>query len=365
MESLQISREMNRDQVGIKRIGIYVPDEIKDSKYIGEESGISEDIVQQKFGIRQIHKAGKKENVSDMGVKAAKKALMDFNPEKLDLVVYCGSEYKDYYLFNCAAKIQHEIGAKNANAFEIHSLCSAGVYSLKVLKSMMLQDEKLRYVLLVSSSKEADLINYKNTRTRFMFNFGDGAAAVLLEKGLNENVILETHMITDGSFAEDVGVMGIGCKNFHKFEKMKYEDRFLDVADIRSMKERLDPITLNNFVTVIEKSAEKSGYKKHEINFIAPIFMKRSILNNILSYFQLNEENSFVLENYGHCQSADSFISLSEGEKLGRIKEGDIAVLFGAGTGYTWAATTVKWGKIKVMEKTEIKQSDQEVILCD
>jgi 3-oxoacyl-[acyl-carrier-protein] synthase-3 len=337
---------MKTDQVvGMKRIGVYVPEGIRDSRYIGEASGISEDVVRHKFGIKQIHKAGPEESVSDMGVKAAKRALQDFDPNLLDLVVYCGSEYKDYYLFNCAAKIQHEIGAKNANAFEIHSLCSAGVYSLKILKSMMLMDKNLKYVLLISSSKEADLINYKNERTRFMYNFGDGAAAVLLERGLDENIILDTHMITDGAFAYDVGVMGIGCKNFNKFDEMKYEDRFLDVHDIQSMKERLDPVTLKNFIAVIEKSAEKSGYQKNQINYIAPIFMKRSILNNILEYFQLKEDNSFVLEEYGHCQSADAFISLSEGEKLERLKQGDIAVLFGAGTGYTWAATAVRWGK--------------------
>jgi 3-oxoacyl-[acyl-carrier-protein] synthase-3 len=33
-----------------------------------------------------------------------------------------------------------------------------------------------------------------------------------------------------------------------------------------------------------------------------------------------------------------------EGFKRGRLKEGDIAVLLGAGTGYTWAATAVRWG---------------------
>lgn len=343
-----------KEVVGIKRIGIYVPDGIRDSKCIGDAAKIPEDIIYQKFGIRQVHKADLDETVSAMGVKAAEKALENFRPEQLDLVVYCGSEYKDYYLFNCAAKIQYEIGAKNANAFEIHSLCSAGVYSLNVLKSMMLQDDKIKYALLISSSKESDLINYANKRTRFMLNFGDGAAAVLLEKGLEENVILETHMITDGAFAYDVGVMGIGCKNFHKFDQIRYEDRLLDVPDIENMKKKLDPVTLDNFITVIEKAAEKSGYNKNEINYIAPIFMKRSILNNILKYFELSENNSFVLEDYGHCQSADAFISLVEGEKLGRIKEGDLAVLFGAGTGYTWAATAVKWGKYNSSNKNSM-----------
>ena len=330
--------------VGIRNIGIYMPPKIKDSAKISELTGIPEEIIKEKFGILHVHEADDEETVSYMGIEASKRALDGFDPKKLDLVVYCGSEYKDYYLFNCAAKIQHELGAVNANAFEIHSLCSAGVYSLKILKSMMICDDNLNNVLLVSSSKESQIINYKNHSTRFMFNFGDGAAAVLLEKGLNKNVILETHMISDGRFADDVAVYGVGCKNFSKYKDIKYEDKFLDVPNFRDMKQRLDLITQDNFNNVIEESIKKSGYKNEDIDFIAPIFMKRSILTNILERYNLTEENSFVLEEYGHCQSSDAFISLMEGFKRGRLKEGAIAVLLGAGTGYTWAATVVRWG---------------------
>lgn len=331
--------------IGIENIGIYVPETIQDYKYIGRESDIPEDVILNKFGIRQRHKALEDESVSDMAVKAAKKALGDFDPKKLDLVVYCGSEYKDYYLFNLAARVQEQIGAVNANAFEIHSLCSAGVYSLKILKSMMKEDNEINNVLLVSSSKETDLINLKNTRSRFMFNFGDGAAAVLLKKGINKNIIKETCMITDGRFAEDVACYQVGNISFNKNSSKLCNEIMLDVKDPESMKEKLDPISLKNFLDVIDKSLEKSGYNKMEVDYIAPIFMKKSMLDGILQEYDLNEENSFILKDYGHCQSADAFISLVEGHKSGRLKDGDVAVMLGAGTGYTWAATTIVWGK--------------------
>lgn len=343
---------MNYDNVvGIRDIQIYVPKEIEDSATIAKESGIPKDVIENKFGIKGKHKAGEMEQVSDMATKAAEKVLKNFDPLKLDLVVYCGSEFKDYYLMNMAAKIQDSIGAKNANAFEIHSLCSAGVYSLKILKSMMLCDPDINNVLLVSSSKETSIVNYKNEKSRFMFNFGDGASAALLQKGYSKNVILETHMITNGGFAEDVAVYNIGNNNIRDFKLKEDGEIMLDVKDPQSMKERLDPITLNYFSTVIEKSIEKSGYTNKDIDFIAPIFMKRSILEMVLEKFDLNEENSFVLENYGHCQSADAFISIVEGEKLGRIKDGDLIVMLGAGTGYTWAATTIKWGEYNEVRK--------------
>ncbi|MDT8903172.1 3-oxoacyl-ACP synthase [Anaeroselena agilis] len=335
---------MDNNFVGIKDIQIYVPETVQDSRVIAEKSGIPCETIEQKFGIKQRHKAGPDEHVSDMAIQAARKILAGIDPADLDLVVYCGSEYKDYYLFNLAAKVQHAIGAKNANAFEIHSLCSAGVLSLNILKSMMLCNPELRNVLLVSSSKETDLVALDNPRARFMFNFGDGAAAALLVKGHPANRILGTHMITDGQFAEDVACYGVGSRNYYRTETLDYPQRNLDVRDPQSMKERLDPVSLNNFLAVIAKAAEKSGYRAADIKFIAPIFMKRSILTHILDHFGLTEDNSFILEDYGHCQSADAYIALSEAARLGRLKDGDLAVMLGAGTGYTWAATAILWG---------------------
>ena len=335
---------MDKINIGIRSIGSYVPAGIRDSAYISEKSGIPENVIREKFGIKQVHKADSDESVSDMGAKAALNALGDLTPEDIDLVVYCGSEYKDYYMFNCAARIKELIGAKNAISFEIHNLCSAGVYSLKILKAMMIQDKTLEKVLVVSSSKEGDLINYADTDSRFMFNFGDGAAAVVLERGLNRNVILESYMIVDGQFATDVSVPGIGCINRENFASISHEDSFLRVRDLADMKERLDPITLDNFFAVMDGAIERSGYKNEDVNYVAPICMKKSMLIGLLDHFGLTEENSFLLEDYGHCQSADCFLSLEEGLKSGRLHDGDLVVAIAAGTGYTWAATCIKWG---------------------
>ena len=335
---------MKKSMVGIRSIGSYVPPALRDSVYIAEASGIPEPVIREKFGIKQVHKAGPEDTVSGMGVKAAIKALDGMDPAELDLVVYCGSEYKDFYMFNCAARIKEEIGAVNAEAFEIHSLCSAGVYSLKVLKAMMLTDERLKKVLLVSSSKEGDLINYADSDARFMFNFGDGAAAAVLERDLGRNEILETAMIVDGRFATDVYVPGIGCVNRDKIDDMTYEDRHLRVRDLKDMKVRLDPITLGNFCKVMDTAVERSGYTNDQVGFLAPICMKKSMLIGLLDHFGLSEEKSFLLEDYGHCQSADCFLALEEGMRHGRLQDGDVVVTIAAGTGYSWASTVIKWG---------------------
>lgn len=335
---------VTRPHVGIRSIGSYVPEGIRDSAYISGASGIPEPVIREKFGIKQVHKAGPEESVSAMGVKAALRALDGLDPAELNLVVYCGSEYKDYYLFNCAARIKEDIGAVNAGSFEIHNLCSAGIYSLKILKAMMLQDESLRHVLLVSSSKEGDLINYKDSDSRFMFNFGDGAAAALLERDLGRNEILETAMIVDGQFSRDVYVPGIGCCTRGNFANIAYEDSFLRVRDLKDMKARLDPVTLPNFYKVMETAVQRSGFTNGDVGFIAPICMKKSMLTGLLDHFGLTEEKSFLLDEYGHCQSADCFLSIEEGLRHGRLQDGDLVVTIAAGTGYTWVSTAILWG---------------------
>src|SRR5690606_25698677 len=87
---------------------------------------------------------------------------------------------------------------KRAFTFEIMNVSAGAPVMLKVVKDMLTADPRLRQVLCVGATREGDLIDYQNQRSRFMFNFGDGAAAVLLRRDHPENVILESAFLTAG-----------------------------------------------------------------------------------------------------------------------------------------------------------------------
>ena len=40
----------------------------------------------------------------------------------------------------------------------------------------------------------------------------------------------------------------------------------------------------------------------------------------------------------------DPLLCLDRAERSGRLADGDVVLLLAAGTGYTWAATVVRWG---------------------
>ncbi|HRF95696.1 MAG TPA: 3-oxoacyl-[acyl-carrier-protein] synthase III C-terminal domain-containing protein, partial [Aggregatilineales bacterium] len=80
--------------------------------------------------------------------------------------------------------------------------------------------------------------------------------------------------------------------------------------------------------------------------FMGIVHMKRSFYKEILAECGVSEEKSVYLEDYGHIQSVDQAVALQLGLSQGKIKDGDLVVLAGAGVGYTWSAIAIRWGKI-------------------
>ncbi|NJL95927.1 MAG: beta-ketoacyl-ACP synthase, partial [Anaerolineae bacterium] len=118
--------------------------------------------------------AAAEDSVTAMATRAAQRALEQagMGPERVNLVISHGSEHKDHLVWNAAAKIQHNLGIQNGYAFEMYALCAGAPIAMNLARSMMLADPTLETVLLAAGSRENDLINFQNERSRFMFNFG-------------------------------------------------------------------------------------------------------------------------------------------------------------------------------------------------
>lgn len=330
--------------VGIAGIGTYFPSRVQTAAELASLSGIPEAILREKMGIVQRHVAGDAETVTFMAAEASTKAIAQagISPEQIGLVISHGSEHKDHLVWNAASKIMYEIGATNAYAFEMYALCAGAPIAMNTARAMMLADPRLEYVLLAAGSRENDLINFRNERSRFMFNFGAGGGAMLLQRGAMKNTILGASAITDGSLSETVllteAAIGDG-------EPVVGELRGrLDVTDGDYMAERLGEVSLPNFIRVIREAVEQGGATLEDVRFLGITHMKRSFYLQILEAVGLTAEQSVYLENYGHVQSVDQALAIELGLAQGKIRPGDLIVLAGAGTGYTWSAVAVRWG---------------------
>lgn len=331
--------------IQIVQTSTYFPPGIETAKDLEEKTGIPEHVIIEKFGLYEKHVADSSTHASDMAIKAALPLLEIIDPLAIDIVIYFGSPFKDYGVWSSAPKIQYELGAKNAYAFEIMNVSSCFPIALKVAKDMMNADKTVNHVLLVGGCKESQIIDYENPRSRFMFNFADGGAATLLSKNEGKFEILESAIYTDGSFHDDIRVPAGGSALPASHETVENNLHFIDVKDPADMKERLDPVSVSNFIKVVKESVEKSGYSLNDIDMLLPLHTKKSMFKQIVDGLNLPEEKTIYLDHYGHMSSLDPLIGLDKAEAENKLQKGSIVVAVSAGTGYTWAATTLR--KIK------------------
>ncbi len=141
--------------IGVEHTSIFEPEKIVRAKELEQLTGIPENVIIEKFGLTEKRVASESVHASDLAVNAAKQILKTVDPKSIDVVIYFGSPFKDYQVWTASSKIQHELGATNAYAFELMNVSSCFPIALKVAKDMIFSDQSIQNILLVGGSKES------------------------------------------------------------------------------------------------------------------------------------------------------------------------------------------------------------------
>jgi len=318
----------------------YLPERWMPAAEIAVASGIPEPVILDKFALSGKHIAAPDEHISDMSVRACEALLAEtgVSVEEIDVLMYFGSMWKDYAVWQAAPWIAHRIGAVNAYAVEYDNVSCGAPVALRLARDMLVAEPELRNVLVVGACRESYLLDYENVRSRFMFNFGDGAVAGLLVRDGGRNELLGSYGLTDGSLSLQVKVARGG--SVHADDGNPY----LDVVDPAAMKEQLDRTSLQNFVRTAEGALARGGLRLEDVAYVCPLHVKRSMHVALCEALGIDVARSEVLDDTGHMSGVDTLLGLDRAARAGRVADGDVVLLLAAGTGYTWAASVVRWG---------------------
>ena len=235
----------------------------------------------------------------------------------------------------------HRLGCANAQAIEYDNVSCGTPVALRLCRNFLLAEPELRTVLAIAASRESYLLDYANERSRFMFNFGDGAVAGLVVRDHPRSEVLGSYALTDGSLSLQVKVPSAGSVEWNGGY------RFLDVAEPAAMKVRLDEISLPNFVAVAEGALASSEATLADVSYLCGIHMKRSMHHAVLEALGVPPARAAYLDDTGHMSGVDPLLALDRAARAGELADGDLVLLLAAGTGYTWAATVVRWGETR------------------
>ncbi|MBZ4655162.1 MAG: 3-oxoacyl-ACP synthase [Bacillota bacterium] len=334
-------------QVGLVDYEVYIPENFVEAEELSTLTNIPAKILVEKFGVKRKPVGGPEDHCVTMAIKSARKLLekTGTDPKEIDLIIYPGEEYKEYICWTGSIKIQKELKAEKCWAFDISYRCAATPVALKLAKELMITNEEIKTVLIAGGNTNAYLINYNDPNSSFMFDMGPSGHAALLKRGYEKNLILGTGIHTEPVFADDVIAPYGGTKNPITVDVVESGmwNKIIVPEPERMKKDLADRGTLP-FVKPVDIALAKSGLSRADIDYLAILHIKPSAHYAILQDLGLRPEQSVYLDEYGHVGHTDQWLSLKLGLEQGKIKDGDHVVFLGAGTGYAFTSTVIRWG---------------------
>ncbi len=337
---------MKNESVGITSIGYYVPSEILTSEEMATLANLPVSVLTEKIGIKKKPIAARDEHPSDMGIKAALEAIekAQITASEIDIIAYCGAGDYDYRFWSPAAKIQSEIGAENAFAFEVKNFCNGGNLGIHICRNMLLTDQDLSCALVICSDKLSGLLDYSDHDSISTFTFADASVAAILKKGESSNKILSYHAITNGKLADFLKVPLAGTKVPASGQEIDKELSFLKITEPQKLEKILADVYLEKYKLVIEKSLSKSGYFIADVDYVFTNQVKKSLSKRIIESLGLTDEQTFLsLPEYGHLGAGDTLFCLAKMMEANKIQPGNLVVLASSAAGFSWAALTLKY----------------------
>ncbi len=325
--------------VFIRAIGVHTPERTLTNAELSKIVDTSDEWIKTRSGIAERRIAGPDENPSDMGAKAAAKALerAGLAPTDVDLLIVA-TMTPDVPFPSTACLLQAKLALRrDIPCFDVSAACSGFVYALQVAKDMM-RSGSYRRALVVGAEKLSSVVDWSDRTTCVLF--GDGAGAVLLETTAEKDVGLLGNILgADGNNAELLHCVGGGSAAPATADSLRDGKHFLRMNG----KE-----VFRHAVRVMAESCErvlaKCNVKSEQVAWFIPHQANIRILEAVASQLNVGMDRfPSNLERYGNTSAASIPLAIEEAWKDGKLKHGDLVLIVAFGAGLTWGATLLRW----------------------
>jgi len=187
--------------------GSYLPEKILTNADLEKIVDTTDEWIVTRTGMRERRIAGAEESTSDMGIKAAERAIAKagIDPQTIDLVLVA-TLTPDYTFPSTACIIQSQLKL-NAAAMDIQAACSGYIYALSVAKAYI-EAGLYHNILIVASEKLSSIVDYGDRSTCVLF--GDGASACIVSDQGKGLIVRDIVLGADGDQTEILMMPGGG-----------------------------------------------------------------------------------------------------------------------------------------------------------
>jgi 3-oxoacyl-[acyl-carrier-protein] synthase-3 len=313
-----------------------VPDHTIHNEALDQFSNAARLLISQKTGVFCRRHATSGQGTSDLALEAARRCLEQAGiAENQVEAIMLSTSSPDRLQPATATRLQYLLGASNAFAFDINSVCSGSTYGIALAHSLI-QSGMCSNVLFIAAEVYSKILNPKDFAT-FPY-FGDGAGAILFQAdAASQGGVLESLLGTDGSGCDTICVPAGGTMlPFGRMEDTK--------SVYFQMKGReVFQFAVEKGAQVISSLLEKACIEVGKVKCFICHQANVNIVLKIAEQLCINEDKFFMnMFRHGNTASASVLIALDEAITRNIIRPGDLIVTAAFGGGLSWGANLIQ-----------------------
>lgn len=329
---------LSQDGITISGVGHHLPESFEDNETLCRQLDVSPDWIIEKTGIERRYIAAAEDSASGFSVEAARKAIAMARvpPDEVDLIIVCTFS-GDYIFPPVSAKVQRDLGATNAQIFDLQANCTGFLTGLTAASDRMRVDPTVRNALVIGVELCTRYIDRTDVNTAIYL--GDGAGAAVLSRSGPEHGILASAFHTDSSNYEAVRMRGGGSS--YGMIGRAYDPK-VDLMEMNGVAVWKQAIT--HLPKVIRKACEKSGVDLDEVDFMLFHQANYNLIEYIVLKMRIGMDKTYTnVREVGNTGAASLAIAMSEAVEKRLLKNGDIVVLAAVGAGFNFGASVWRW----------------------
>lgn len=310
--------------VGISGSGLYLPKSVVKIEKLASEYDIDYDKLLKKQGVNKIHIAGPKEDEISMSCKAISEALKktEISAHTVGVVIYCKNNVNQNIIRTYSSHIIRNIGAYNAYGFDIDCGLLGGLIGIQIANEILLNNYNINNVVVVSSQAFDNLSLDSGEAKRINeIVFGDGAAAIILTKGVTQNNILAYNFKVDH---DQHYINKIIKKNEGKSGIKKILNKIKGTGGMPLFIEKC----VSNSYDIIEKSIKEIHLNISDINHLVKSQISLKETEMLRKKLKIDKNKIFnKSEITGHLDCADTLANLHYSLTKTDFKNLDVTML--------------------------------------
>ncbi|MCH1425882.1 MAG: ketoacyl-ACP synthase III [Alphaproteobacteria bacterium] len=324
---------MSKQTVLMTSVGAYLPANVVTNEDLSAYVDTSDEWIQRRTGITQRHFVADGETTADLASHAANQALANaaMQPQDIDLIIVATTT-PDNTFPSTATKVQHQIGATGAIAFDVQAVCAGFIYAVDVAEAM-LRGGRGRRALVIGAESFSKLLDWQDRTTCVLF--GDGAGAVILE-------------ITDE--ASDWGIRSSVLHADGAHRDILYVDggpsSTNDVGHVRMEGKEVFRHAVEKLAAVMDEALAAADMQPQDIDWLVPHQANIRIIDAMQKKMQLHSEKVIrTVAAHANTSAASIPLALATAVGDGRVQNGDLLAMEAIGGGLVWGAALVKFGR--------------------